>query len=188
MAIATYTGFNVEDAVIFNKGSLERGIFRTTYFNMYEAYEESSKVGNTMIDTRFCNVEGENIIGLKQKGIVDKAFLTEGEEGFRLANVRIREERVPAIGDKFSSRVGQKGTIGLVLPEEDMPFTADGIRPDIIVNPHALPSRMTIGQLVETVMGKACAIHGGFGSAVLELLNKPLPRELINQLGNSKKY
>ena len=213
VAIATYTGFNVEDAVIFNKGSLERGIFRTTYFNMYEAYEESSKVGNTMIDTRFCNVEGENIIGLKpgfdyshldnyglikentplddktiiigkcmnsltsaettidmsvgpkkgQKGIVDKAFLTEGEEGFRLAKVRIREERVPAIGDKFSSRVGQKGTIGLVLPEADMPFTADGIRPDIIVNPHALPSRMTIGQLIECLMAKACTLYGGFG-------------------------
>ena len=213
VAIATYTGYNVEDAVIFNKGALDRGIFRTTYFNMYEAYEESSKVGNTMIDTRFCNVESENIVGLKpgfdyshldryglikentplndktiiigkcmnsltsaetsidmsvgpkkgQKGVVDKSFLTEGEEGFRLAKVRIREERIPAMGDKFSSRVGQKGTIGLILPEEDMPFTADGIRPDIIVNPHALPSRMTIGQLIECLMAKACTLYGGFG-------------------------
>uniref|UniRef100_A0A6C0LJ02 DNA-directed RNA polymerase n=1 Tax=viral metagenome TaxID=1070528 RepID=A0A6C0LJ02_9ZZZZ len=98
-----------------------------------------------------------------QLGFVDKAFITEGEEGFRIAKVRVRDERVPAIGDKFCSRCGQKGTIGLVIPEENMPFTKEGIRPDIIINPHALPSRMTIGQLVETLMGKACAMYGGFG-------------------------
>ena len=98
-----------------------------------------------------------------QLGVADKSFLTEGEEGSRLAKVRIREERVPAMGDKFSSRVGQKGTIGLILDEADMPFTDDGIRPDIIVNPHAMPSRMTIGQLIECLMSKACVSYGGFG-------------------------
>ena len=213
VAIACFTGFNVEDAVIFNKGSLERGMFRTTYYTMYEAHEESSKVVNTTIDSKFCNVENENVVGLKpgfdyshldesglikentpitdktiiigkcmnsltssstlidmskgpkkgQLGMVDKSFITEGGEGYRLAKVRVREERIPAMGDKFSSRVGQKGTIGLVLEEENMPFTAEGIRPDIIVNPHALPSRMTIGQLIECLMGKACVLYGGFG-------------------------
>ena len=213
VAIACFTGFNVEDAVIFNRGSLDRGIFRTTYFTMYEAHEESSKVGDTLIDSKFCNVEDENVVGLKpefdyshldkyglikentpttdktiiigkcmnsltssdtmidmskgpkkgQLGVVDKSFVTEGEEGYRLAKVRIREERVPAMGDKFSSRVGQKGTIGLILEEENMPFTASGVRPDIIVNPHAMPSRMTIGQLIESLMGKACVLYGGFG-------------------------
>ena len=92
---------------------------------------------------------------------MDKTYITEGEEGYRLAKVRIRDERIPAIGDKFCSRCGQKGTIGLVIDEKNMPFTENGIRPDIIINPHALPSRMTIGQLLECIMGKTSVMLGG---------------------------
>jgi DNA-directed RNA polymerase II subunit RPB2 len=97
-----------------------------------------------------------------QLGVVDKSFITEGEEGERIAKVRIREIRVPSLGDKMASRAGQKGTVGLVIPEADMPFTKDGLRPDIIINPHAIPTRMTIGQLVECITGKTCAAYGGF--------------------------
>ena len=213
VAIMSYNGYNVEDSILFNEGALKRGLFRTTYYSMYESKEESSKVATSHVDTRFVNIEKENVIGLKpgydyseldeyglirentpldekmaligkvntnleepdmsidastfpkkgQLGFVDKTFITEGEQGFRIAKVRVRNERVPMIGDKFCSRCGQKGTVGIIMPEEDMPFTADGRRPDIIINPHAIPSRMTIGQLVETIMGKACSIYGGFG-------------------------
>ena len=213
VAIMCYGGYNVEDSILFNEGSVKRGMFRTTYLNMYETREESSKVSKSQVNTYFRNIENENVIGLRpgfdyshldkygmikentemddkkvligqvttntedpdtvidasvapkkgQLGFVDKTFITEGEEGFRIAKVRIREERIPAIGDKFCSRCGQKGTVGLVIPEKDMPFTEDGVRPDLIINPHALPSRMTIGQLVETLMGKACLYNGSFG-------------------------
>ena len=97
-----------------------------------------------------------------QLGIVDKTFITEGEEGQRIAKVRVREIRIPALGDKMASRAGQKGTVGMIIPECDMPFTKDGLRPDIIINPHALPTRMTIGQLVECISAKAVALQGGF--------------------------
>ena len=99
-----------------------------------------------------------------QVGYVDKSFITQNEEGKRLAKVRIRAERIPAIGDKFCSRAGQKGTIGIILREQDMPTTKDGLIPDIIVNPHAMPSRMTIGHLVETLTSKAACVMGSFSN------------------------
>jgi DNA-directed RNA polymerase II subunit RPB2 len=226
VAIMAWNGYNVEDSILFNEGSLKRGLFRTTYFSVYESREESSRVGQTTVDSVFANIESKEVTGLKpggdyaqldeyglvnentyvdektvligkvttnlekpgtfldassypkkgQLGYVDKSFMTEGEEGFRIAKVRIRNERIPAIGDKFCSRCGQKGTVGLVIPEADMPFTANGLKPDIIINPHALPSRMTIGQLVESLMGKACAMQGAFGDCTAFVNNSDMPK------------
>ena len=211
VAIACYSGYNQEDSIIFNKSSLERGLFRSCYFKTYDSTEMSdSKNG---MDDLFLNPTQHNIdINLKKEynfskldndgfvkegtyvtendvligkyskigsgsstsymdssvavkksgdGVVDKVFCDYyNTNKQRMCKVRICTDRMPEIGDKFASRHGQKGTIGMILPKEDMPFTKDGIVPDLIINPHAIPSRMTIGQFVECVMGKACSLLG----------------------------
>jgi DNA-directed RNA polymerase II subunit RPB2 len=217
VAIMCYTGYNVEDATLFNEGALKRGLFRTSYYNSYKAHEEVAssensnmaislgQIGNmtgvvgkkagydySKLDENGLIREGEEVddktvlIGVYSvdrnpgadanvrydcsvvpkkgaKGIVDRVFVTEGEEGKRIAKVRVRESRIPAMGDKMASRAGQKGTIGMIIPECDMPFLANGQRPDMIINPHAIPTRMTIGHMVECIIGKACAFLGGYG-------------------------
>ena len=219
VAIMSYTGYNVEDAILINQASLDRGLFLTSYYTTYENSEidygdndeepVSVDTGKMMFANPLDipNVTGINqnanynhlnsngfvdegtfvtdktmiigkvvqsedgktytdsskIVKKGQMGYVDKIFVTEGAPGERVAKIRICHTRVPAIGDKMASRAGQKGTIGLIVPEKDMPFNANGVRPDIIINPHALPSRMTIGHLIESIFGKVCAEYGTFG-------------------------
>lgn len=105
------------------------------------------------------------IVQMKEEGIVDDIFILNSPDGYRIIKIRIRALKFPELGDKVAQVSGQKGTIGLICPQEDMPFTMDGMVPDIIVNSHAIPSRMTINMLLETVLGKACLMNGEYGDA-----------------------
>ena len=215
VAIMTHTGYNQEDSLLINKGSIERGLFQITLYHT-EKDEDKQKVnGDEEIRCKpdFTKTKGKkmgNYDKVNSKGVmpenllvenrdviiakvtpikenkndhtklikyedqskmyrtneesyIDKNYIDRNGEGYSFAKVRVRAMRRPVIGDKFSSRHGQKGTAGNIIPEEDMPFTKDGVRPDIIINPHAIPSRMTIGQLKETLLGKVLVQLGLFG-------------------------
>ena len=217
IALASFDGYNIEDAVIMNKASVDRGLGRSTYMRTYkteaqrywggqkdeigipdkdvrgyrreEVYSHLDEDGLANPETKVDSDDvlvgktsppkflgsggGEEIqMGLAdrretslsvrhgEQGKVDKVMISETGDGDKLIKTKMREYRIPELGDKFATRHGQKGTIGMLAPEENMPFTKQGITPDMIMSTHAVPSRMTVSQIIELIGGKVGALRG----------------------------
>ncbi|KAH8617705.1 putative DNA directed RNA polymerase III [Trypanosoma vivax] len=154
-----------------------------------ESMRENATTANTRIMKRDCSISSRTA----EKGVVDKVMLTENK-GNRFTKVKVRTIKIPNIGDKFCSRHGQKGTNGIQFRQEDMPFNSDGISPDLIINPHAIPSRMTVAHLIETLAGKVACYKGGevyatpFCSVVVEDFGKALQQLKCHRYGNECLY
>ncbi|RJQ17042.1 DNA-directed RNA polymerase subunit B [Candidatus Woesearchaeota archaeon] len=237
VAVMSYDGYNMEDAIILNRGSVDRGLGRSSYYRPVSSEElrysgglideigipdKDVKGYRSERDYRFLEedgivfpeakvAEGDVIIGkaspprflssldeynltsnqkreastaLKhgEEGIVDMILLTENEEGNKLVQVRLRDLKIPEIGDKFTSRHGQKGVIGMIVPEEDVPFSASGMKPDIIFSPHGIPTRMTVAHVLEALAGKVGAMSGRFidGTIFASEKEADLRKELLS--------
>jgi DNA-directed RNA polymerase subunit B len=213
LAVMPFEGYNVDDAIVLNRGSVDRGFARSSRLKPYvsvelnyagglrdeicipdkdvsgyrseESYrnleddgivfpEAEMNEGEVVIgkvsppkflsETRDISIQTkkENSTALRQEeiGTVDAVFVTQDKEGNRIVQIRTREVRIPEIGDKFSVPHGQKGIVGLVADEEDIPFSVSGIKPNIMFNPHGIPSRMTVGYLMDVLAGKIAALKG----------------------------
>ncbi|MBI2040578.1 MAG: DNA-directed RNA polymerase subunit B [DPANN group archaeon] len=215
VAIINFDGYNMNDALTVNRASIDRGLWRSTYYRPYVTEKlrypggqiddicipQKDVQGYTLEkDYRFLGEDGiiapevevsggDVLIGKTspprflgkleafsaaanirkdtsvrvrygERGVVNKVIVTESEDGQVLIKVDVREYRKPEIGDKFSSRHGQKGVIGRIVPPEDVMFSASGIVPDIVFSPNGLPKRMTVGHLIEALGGKVGALTG----------------------------
>ena len=136
-------------------------------FSSFARTRSYNKTGTVRVATNMNpkHIKKDHSLSTKSDGVVDKVLNSVNSEGNNFVKVRVRSQRDPEIGDKVAAMSGQKGTIGIILPQSDMPYSASGMIPDIIMNPHALPSRMTIGQLMELLLGKVSAVKAERGDA-----------------------
>ncbi|MEM4071781.1 MAG: DNA-directed RNA polymerase subunit B [Candidatus Micrarchaeaceae archaeon] len=252
VALSSYYGYNMADAVVINKAAVDRGLGRSIFYKTYadeerrypggqkdtfkipppttegylgeHAYSKLSEDG--VIEPETSVSEGDVLIGklspprfleehvgvsgLEEKlrdsstymknneeGVVDEVLLTQSTSTTKIIKVRVRMQRIPEVGDKFASRHGQKGVVALLVPQEDMPFTEQGIIPDLLLNPHGIPGRMTFGQLLEELAGKAGSITGsiidgtaftGKASDKIEEYSKILENHGFDALGEETFY
>jgi DNA-directed RNA polymerase subunit B len=247
VAVMPYEGYNIEDALVLNKASLDRGLARSSRFRPYVSIELNYAGGlkdeitipekdtsgyRTEESYRFLEDdgavypeaemnEGEVVIGKvsppkflseareisiqarkenssairqEERGTVDGVFITLDKEGNRVIQVRMRDLRIPELGDKFATPHGQKGIVGFIAPEEDIPFTSKGVRPDVLFNPHGIPSRMTVGYLMELLAGKVASISGrivdasSFSAEPLDSLENQLKKLGFRESGKEILY
>ena len=215
VAVMSYSGYDIEDALVLNKASCDRGFGRCQVYRKYATtlrqYQNGAtdRVGDTQYDsetgrrmmgqsqldahgvvevgatisqgdkyllkevpmntttTGFGSEYGPNDFAphhmtyrLPDPSIVDQVMLARNEAMIPLIKIRTRQTRRPEVGDKFSSRHGQKGVVGIIAEQVDMPFSGEGIVPDVIMNPHGFPSRMTVGKMLELLAGKAGTLNG----------------------------
>jgi DNA-directed RNA polymerase subunit B len=217
VAVLPFDGYNIEDAIVLSKASVDRGLGRTFFFRIYDAeakqypggMRDSFEIPNAEDNIRGYKGErayrlleddgvvaaespvkgGDILIGKtspprfmeeyrefessgpyrrdtsigvrpSEAGVIDTIVMTQSNEGGKMYKIRARDMRIPEIGDKFASRHGQKGVLGMLAKAEDLPYTAEGMSPDVLINPHAFPSRMTVGMMMESVCGKAAAFRG----------------------------
>ncbi|KAG8713863.1 DNA-directed RNA polymerase III core subunit ret1 [Ceratobasidium sp. 423] len=237
VAVMSYSGYDIEDALILNKASLDRGYGRCQVFRKnatlirkypngtFDRLADAPREADGTVQKRYDIIQADGIAGVGERvdpgdvyvnkqtpinatdntfntgqgasasisyrntpmtykspmaGYIDKVMLTDTDNDQTLVKVLLRQTRRPELGDKFSSRHGQKGVCGLIVNQEDMPFNDQGINPDTIMNPHGFPSRMTVGKMIELLAGKAGVLSGSlqygtaFGGSKVEDMSRIL--------------